>query len=133
MWNCFLAYLVQCYIQLKWKLFGQTNDYEIPFDLTGWQTVITGGSGEIGLSCLKKLLNKNCQIIIATIPNSGQTMRDLQFQMEQDLKEFKRDLWTLCYLNLSSFESINEFVEKFKKSNRQIDLLINNAGEHCSE
>ena len=83
--------------------------------------------GEIGLACSKKLLKRNCNVIIATIPNSNQTFEELKKQLEDDLKEFRKDLWELQYLNLSSFDSVNQFVNKFKNSNRKIDILINNA------
>ena len=74
-------------------------------------------------------MKKNCNVLIATIPNASQTFDELKAQLEDDLKEFKKNQWKLFYLNLSCFQSINEFVECFKQSNRTIDILINNAGK----
>ena len=124
------ALVDQFFKLLKFKKQTKLDRYEIPYDdLTGFQCVITGGSGEIGLVCVKRLLKKNCNVLIATIPNAGQTFDELKVQLEDDLKEFKKDQWELCYLDLSCFQSINEFVERFKQSNRTIDILINNAGK----
>lgn len=125
--NSFLAYLVQVFVFLKRKLLNKPNEFSFDYDLTGWLCIVTGGSGEIGLACVRKLLRRNCKVIIATIPNPNQNFDELRQQLEQDLKEFKKELWELHYLNLSSFDSVNNFVETFKKSNRNIDILINNA------
>lgn len=35
-------------------------------------------------------------------------------------------------LDLSSYASVKEFVEEFKKKQLPIDILINNAGMYCS-
>ena len=129
LWNCFISYCYQLYKHLIHKLRRKFINYEIPYDLAGFQCVITGGAGEIGTAIVKKLLRKNCRVLIATIPNSGQTLEELEGQLEKDLKRFKRELWEVNYLDLSSFRSINEFVDNFKKTNRAIDILINNAGE----
>jgi len=124
----FAAYFVQFYKELKRKLFNQPIEYEIPYNLTDCLALITGGSGEIGLSCAKRLMKKNCYVVIATIPNYGQTQDELQQQLENELSEYRQNLWEVQRLDLGSFESINKFVQVFKKSNRNIDLLINNAG-----
>ena len=129
LWNCFVSYLYQLYKHVMHKLRKKFIGYEIPYDLSGFQCVITGGAGEIGCAVVKKLLRKNCRVLIATIPNPGQTLNELENQLEKDLKRYKRELWEVSYLNLSSFKSVNEFVDNFKKSNRTIDILINNAGE----
>lgn len=127
--SCATAYFSQLFNYWIYKYQNKFIDYEIPNDLDGFLCVITGGSGEIGLACVKKLLKKNCKIIIATIPNSDQTIEKLEKQLEIDLKDYRRDLWELNYLDLGSFQSINEFTDNFKKTNRKIDILINNAGK----
>lgn len=129
LWNCFVSYCYQLYKHLIHKLRRKFIGYQIPYDLSGFQCVITGGAGEIGTAIVKKLLRKNCRVLIATIPNSGQTLEELESQLEKDLKRYKRELWQVNYLDLSSFRSVNEFVDNFKKSNRSIDILINNAGK----
>ena len=130
LFNCFLSYLYELYKYLVHKLRKKFINYEIPYDLTGFQCVITGGAGEIGTAIVKKMLRKNCRVLIATIPNKpDQTLSELEAQLEKVLKRFRRELWEVSYLDLSSFKSINEFVDNFKKSNRTIDILINNAGK----
>ena len=124
-----MSFAIQWYRHLKREFQNKPNSYEIRYDLTGFEAVITGGSGDIGFACVQKLLQKNCHVVIATIPNPGQTFEELEFQLEQDLSEFRRTQWELMYLNLSSLKSVNEFAYTFLKANRKIDILINNAGE----
>lgn len=73
LWNCFVSYLYQLYKHVMHKLRKKFIGYEIPYDLSGFQCVITGGAGEIGCAVVKKLLRKNCRVLIATIPTPGQT------------------------------------------------------------
>lgn len=127
LFSCFVSYMYQLYKHVVHKLRNKFINYKIPYDLDGYQCVITGGAGEIGIAVVKKLLRKNCRVLIATIPNAGQTFEELEAQLEKDLKNYKRERWEVNYLDLSSFRSVNEFVDNFKKSNRCIDILINNA------
>ena len=127
--NGIMSFFIQWFRHMKREFQNKPNTYVIPYDLTGFQAVITGGSGDIGFACVQKLLQKNCHVVIATIPNPGQTFEKLGSQLEQDLSEFPRDRWELVYLDLSSFKSVNEFANAFLKSNRRIDILINNAGK----
>lgn len=127
--NGFWTFAVQWWKYIKREYQNKANNYEIPYDLTGFEAVITGGAGEIGFACVKKLLEKNCHVVIATIPNPGQTFEELESQIEQDLCEVPRKQWELIYLNLSSCKSVNAFADTFLKANRKIDILINNAGE----
>ena len=124
-----MSFFIQWYKHLKREFQNKPNSYEIPYDLTGFRAIITGGSGDIGFACVQKLLEKHCHVVIATIPNPGQTFKELELQLEKDLQQFPRGQWELAYLNLSSFKSINEFADTFLKTNRKIDILINNAGE----
>lgn len=124
-----ISLAIQWYRHMKREFQNKPNTYAIPYDLTGYQAVITGGSGDIGFACVQKLLQKNCNVVIATIPNPGQTFEELGSQLEKDLCEYPRERWELIYLNLSSFKSVNKFANAFLQANRKIDILINNAGE----
>lgn len=125
----FITLGIQWYRYLKREYQNKPNTFEIAYDLTGFQAIVTGGSGDIGLACVQKLLQKNCKVVIATIPFRGQTFAELGFQLEKELSEFPRERWELIYLDLSSFKSVNKFANIFLKANRKIDILINNAGE----
>ncbi|MEK6792460.1 MAG: SDR family NAD(P)-dependent oxidoreductase [Nanoarchaeota archaeon] len=78
------------------------------------QTVfITGVSRGIGKALAEKFLSKNYDVIGTS--TSGKA-------------DIKHKNLTLLKLDLSSSKSIEECVKDFKKLNKKIDILINNAG-----
>lgn len=94
-------------------------------DLSGWVAIVTGARIKIGFEIALKLLRCGCQVIATTRFTKDAFLR---FSHESDFETFRERL-KIEYLELGSFQSINQFVTKIKKNYTKIDLLINNAAQ----
>lgn len=75
----------------------------------------------IGLATSQLLAARGCRVIIAD--------KDVSETAKQSiLAETGNPNVISIYLDLSSFRSIRKFAENIKKSEKKIDILINNAG-----
>lgn len=86
-------------------------------DLWGKVAIITGGSGGIGLETTRVLANAGATVIVGA----------------RDMKKAQAHLSgihnaELIQLDLADPKSIDRFAAEFLKSNRALDILINNAG-----
>lgn len=83
--------------------------------------LITGASRGIGLALAQQMAQKNAHLILA--------MRTCPADLVEDLK--KRGALSVEFVkaNLQSFEGIVEFCQHMEQQNRQVDILINNAGQ----
>ncbi|NLO71533.1 MAG: SDR family NAD(P)-dependent oxidoreductase [Porphyromonadaceae bacterium] len=91
----------------------------------GDTVIVTGASGSIGAEVVKSLLQKNFSVIMACRDlEKGNTVRN------EILKEFKgkENVVSLEKLDMSSFSSIRQFVDKISNKNIQLYGLMNNAG-----
>jgi len=90
--------------------------------IKGKRILITGANTGIGKETAKELARLGAHIIMAcrNLEKGEAAKREL----EQESKA-KADL---LYLDLASFESIDDFVGEVMKKYRNIDILINNAG-----
>ncbi len=98
------------------------NSSQIP-DQRGRVIVITGASSGIGKKATKVLAGKNATVVLA--------VRDIQ-KAKSVVEEVKKscpqaDL-DIIKLELGDLQSVHGFVEDFKLSYQQLDVLINNAG-----
>lgn len=84
--------------------------------------IITGANGGMGSEITKAIAKAGYTTIMACLPREG-----AQKVYEKILKETQGDI-VLLPLDLSSPESIFNFVEKINNDYPKIDLLINNAG-----
>jgi len=84
-------------------------------NFSGRVAIITGGSGGIGLSIVKKLIENKIKVIILDInaPNKKVLL--------SKLVEFKKT-------DLSDYRSLQSSLKEIKRKNKKIDYLINAAG-----
>ena len=84
-------------------------------NFSGRVAIITGGSGGIGLSIVKKLIENKIKVIILDInaPNKKALL--------SKLVEFKKT-------DLSDYRSLQSSLKEIKRKNKKIDYLINAAG-----
>jgi NAD(P)-dependent dehydrogenase (short-subunit alcohol dehydrogenase family) len=94
-----------------------TNDVIVGINLTGKTAIVTGGYAGIGLETVKTLVQAGATVIVPA----------------RDIEKARKNLAgianvTVEAMDLTDFNSINTFAEKFLASGRPLDLLINNAG-----
>src|SRR3989338_154182 len=83
--------------------------------------LITGASRGIGLELVKQLLTSNPErVVYATIRTESEELLALQ-------KQFSAKHLNIEPLEVTNDESIKKLVEKLKKDNAKLDLLVNNA------
>ncbi|CAG5119819.1 unnamed protein product [Candidula unifasciata] len=85
--------------------------------------IITGASGCIGKAIAMNFARRGGKIVLAgrNEAEGKQTADDIRKETENMNVYFLK-------LDLNSFKSIQEFVEKFKKKEKSLHVLINNAG-----
>jgi len=88
------------------------------FNLKNKKILITGASGGIGKALCKNYCNQGCKIIFTS--SSHEKLEDLK-------KQFGKD--HLYYiLDLSNLNDLESNINKISYENKDIDILINNAG-----
>lgn len=88
--------------------------------LDGKKVLITGSSSGLGLAVAKQLAQLGGEIIMAVrsgIPEKGEEVKS----------EANSSLVKMLYVDLSDFNSIDEFIQKVKNDIGPIDILICNA------
>ena len=84
-------------------------------NFSGRIALITGGSGGIGLSIVKKLIENKIKVIILDINSPNKKV------LLSKLVEFKKT-------DLSDYKSLQSSLKEIKKNNKKIDYVINAAG-----
>ncbi|XP_074601536.1 polyprenol dehydrogenase-like [Brevipalpus obovatus] len=104
-------------------------DHEQSPDLTGKVAIITGGSRGIGWATGKALLQKGCHVIITSSAKPGNQIESLQQKLitasQSAGGKGKLEVW---HLELTSMDSIVDFVKRFTLSGLELNMLITNAG-----
>ena len=95
---------------------------KIKKDLTGKLIIVTGASDGIGYETAKDLLNSNAQVIFAC---RNKTKAEEKIN---ELPENSKKNAIFVELDLSRFESVENFSKEIKSKYPKIDILINNAG-----
>lgn len=96
-------------------------------DLTGKTAIVTGANTGIGYSTARELAKKGAKVIVAA--RSEERGKDAVARIKKSLKGKKgADLVEFMKLDLGSFTSIRSFARSFLWNNRQLDMLILNAG-----
>jgi len=101
-------------------------------DLSGKVAFITGANTGIGFETAKALVRMGCHVIVGCrdLNNGESTVRLIHSQLDSKVTgkaEF------IAPLELTKFDSISNFVSKFKETNLPLHILINNAGYFPSE
>ena len=91
-------------------------------DLTGKLIIITGASDGIGYETAKDLLNSNAKVIFAC-----RNKKKVEEKINE-LPENSKKNAIFVQLDLSRFESVENFSKEIKSKYPKIDILINNAG-----
>ena len=84
-------------------------------NFTGRTALITGGSGGIGLSIVKKLIENKIKVIILDINAPNKKI------LLNKLVEFKKT-------DLSDYKNLQSCLKEIKKKYKKIDYVINSAG-----
>ena len=91
-------------------------------DLTGKLIILTGASDGIGYETAKDLLNSNAKVIFAC-----RNKKKVEEKINE-LPENSKKNAIFIQLDLSRFESVENFSKEIKSKYPKIDILINNAG-----
>ena len=86
--------------------------------------IITGANSGLGFETAKKIANnKDYEVILAcrNIDKGNNTKEEI-------IKETNNQNITVLELDISSLESVRNFVQEFKKLNKKVYGLVNNAG-----
>ena len=84
-------------------------------NFSGRTALITGGSGGIGLSIVKKLIENKIKVIILDINAPNKKI------LLNKLVEFKQT-------DLSDYKNLQSCLKEIKKKSKKIDYVINAAG-----
>nr|XP_026496871.1 retinol dehydrogenase 14-like [Vanessa tameamea] len=90
--------------------------------MVGKVVLITGGNSGIGLETAKNLADRGARIIIAC-----RSVKRAQEAKEEIIKTTGNKDIEYRRLDLASFRSIREFCENILKTEKRLDVLINNA------
>lgn len=85
--------------------------------------VITGANRGIGKEAAKELARTGAKIYLAS-----RSLNSTKEAREEIVRETKNENVFVKELDLASPESIRSFAESFKKEEKKLDVLINNAG-----
>lgn len=90
-----------------------------PFDLSGKNAIVTGGSRGLGKAFAESLANAGANIIIIDVNRNEQT--------ESDIKAYGVSCESIVF-DLADFEQYSRLVNDIVAEYQHIDILVNNAG-----
>ncbi len=91
--------------------------------LKGKTIIVTGGNSGLGYEAVKAFASKGAKVVLACRTTSkGEEAK------KQIISENKTADITVMNLDLNDLSSVKAFVEEYKKSYQQLDVLLNNAG-----
>lgn len=107
--------------------------HDLPGDLTGKVAIVTGGTRGLGLTVVKALISKGCNVVIASSQAKDKftSLSDRVYNgiSERDSRTgVKRGAVSIYNVDLSSMQSALDFVKAFKNENTDLNYLICNAG-----
>ncbi|OLY79858.1 Retinol dehydrogenase 14 [Smittium mucronatum] len=85
--------------------------------------IVTGANSGVGFETSKALALAGFRVIMACRSRESTEEAISKLELETGLKTFE-----FIQLDLSSFKSIDVFVDQYKKSHNKLHLLVNNAG-----
>lgn len=108
---------IQAPINSRFNFFSTAADVIGNLDLKGKIAIVTGGYSGIGLETARVLAQAGASVIVParTVEKAEETLAGIpNIELET--------------LDLMNYSSINDFVNRFLSSGRQLDILINSAG-----
>lgn len=93
------------------------------YSLEGKTFIVTGANTGLGYETTKALVDRDATVIMAC-----RSLERANYAIAEIRKKTVRGRLIACHLNLSSFESIVDFVDNIKANYLPFDCLINNAG-----
>lgn len=106
---------------------------ELPLDLSGKVAIVTGGTRGLGLTVVRALLEKGCSVFVGTSQTEDKFSK-IADNICSALPKLDEDTLiepgkiNLHYLDLSSMDSVTDFVKAFMDKNLNLNYLICNAG-----
>ncbi|XP_046401443.1 retinol dehydrogenase 13-like [Ischnura elegans] len=97
--------------------------FEAPTQVNGKVVIVTGSNTGIGLETAREMARRGAKVIMACRDGSK-----CEKAREQIVLETKNKYVYCRTCDLSSLESVRNFVERFNKEEQRLDILINNAG-----
>lgn len=91
--------------------------------LTGKTAIVTGSNSGIGFESAKAIALKGAHVVMAV-----RNLEKGNAAMERIRQQVKDASIEVMQLDLANLASVKSFAQAFKKSHKQLDLLINNAG-----
>ncbi|XP_037713162.1 retinol dehydrogenase 12 isoform X2 [Drosophila subpulchrella] len=105
------------------RLYMQGGKFRKQTDETGKVAIVTGGNTGLGKETVLELARRGATVYMACRnKEKGERARKEIIKMTGNSNVFSKE----C--DLSSLDSIRKFVEDFKKEQRELHILINNAG-----
>jgi len=92
-------------------------------DLSGKTILVTGGNSGLGFEAVKAFAGKGAHVILAcrsTIKGNDAVIKIKEMHPKADI--------LVKELDLADLKSVTDFAASFKKENKQLDVLLNNAG-----
>jgi NAD(P)-dependent dehydrogenase (short-subunit alcohol dehydrogenase family) len=114
--------IVHCYIEKRIEMKNRWTIDNIP-DQKGRTVIVTGANSGIGYEAARALAGKNAKTIMAcrNIAKGEEAASEIR-------SEYTSAMVEVMDLDLGNLDSVRRFANTFKKTNKRLDLLINNAG-----
>jgi NAD(P)-dependent dehydrogenase (short-subunit alcohol dehydrogenase family) len=105
-------------------------------NLKGLVAVVTGASSGLGIETVRALHAAGADVIapVRNLQKGEDVLKDIK---TSNAKYSDAGSLKLMHVDLNSLSSVRQFADDFNKEHRQLNLLINNAGEltctsmHC--
>jgi NAD(P)-dependent dehydrogenase (short-subunit alcohol dehydrogenase family) len=103
--------------------YSTTADVICGHDLTGKETIVTGGAGGLGLETARALAGAGARVVLA-----GRDPAKGEAAAVRLREETGNDLIVFQLLDLGSLESVTAFARRYLATWKPLHILINNAG-----
>ena len=123
--SIFLIILILILILILYFAIGNhllSGKCKIAHDMSGQLIIITGASSGLGKFTALELVSKGAKVIFAC--RNEEKTRNIFNEISQE----NRHLAFFEKIDLSSFQSVIDFVKRIKLNYEKIDILMNNAG-----
>ncbi|WP_166426166.1 SDR family NAD(P)-dependent oxidoreductase [Paraglaciecola sp. 20A4] len=97
------------------------------YDLTGKNVIITGANSGIGKEAARVLGNTGANVTLA-VRNYEAGLQAVKELKERALSTVSEANFSVSILDISSKQSIKDFCSRYAEENKQLDILISNAG-----